>query len=305
MKTPSLVRSALAAIAFTALSTQHAPAQFQFGSSQCYTAVRSVTIQDTNSVINYTLDPPIFTADLTSSNANSSGGTSIGEGRLWAEITPGWVVASLYGRGYISGVTNIQPTGTTTGSSICYAPFTVAQDTPFRFTGRSAVQVTRTPGTTGRDNFFYSHLSLQTGTCHLANDWDGYVPHLVPGPGTNSFDTNGIFLAGQPYVLNSALFEETGTPFLADGFVDTIWTIDFALILNPNNPPNLFLQTSPTNLSLQWPAFVTNVVLEAATNLAQPDWEPVTNEVQTVGGVFQVTTAYDYPSRFFRLRQTP
>jgi hypothetical protein len=231
------------------------------------------------------------------------------EARLWAQLTPNWVVGSLYARLYGTGVS-----GSFVGGASCDSGFTgnfyVAQDAPFRFIARQTAQFTTTAQLTapggGDDNTF---AEIETGTCHLPQYWLGY---LSGPPGDNSsisLDTNGTFLAGLPYNFASELSFERGWTLISDGYLEWVRTLDFAIILNstnPTNPPNIFLQSSPTNLSLQWPALITNVVLEATTDLTQPNlWASVTNQATVVGGALQVTTTYDYPARFFRLRQVP
>ncbi|HEU0009665.1 MAG TPA: hypothetical protein VFT34_07610 [Verrucomicrobiae bacterium] len=69
--------------------------------------------------------------------------------------------------------------------------------------------------------------------------------------------------------------------------------------------PVLSMVRSDETLTLRWPVFATNFVLEATTNLSPPiAWAEVTNSTQAVGESFSVTVDPGLHRRFFRLRST-
>ncbi len=68
--------------------------------------------------------------------------------------------------------------------------------------------------------------------------------------------------------------------------------------------PALQVIPSPTAMAVRWPTSATNFVLEATAALSSgSQWEAVTNQVETVDGMFSVTVDYELPARFFRLRK--
>jgi len=78
----------------------------------------------------------------------------------------------------------------------------------------------------------------------------------------------------------------------------------FHMQLGATPVPLLSVATSESNLTLRWPMYATNFLLEATTSLSPPEaWAPVTNTVVTVGETFSVTVDYGLPRRFFRLRR--
>jgi hypothetical protein len=68
------------------------------------------------------------------------------------------------------------------------------------------------------------------------------------------------------------------------------------------NGSNFGVQTNCFGFTISW-ATNTPVVVEACTNLADPDWQPVqTNTLTTGSSYFNDPQWTNYPSRFYRLR---
>lgn len=78
----------------------------------------------------------------------------------------------------------------------------------------------------------------------------------------------------------------------------------FRMQLGARPVPVLSVVRFEEGVTLRWPVFATNFVLEAATNLSPPAvWVAVTNSIETVGESFSVTVHRDLPKRFFRLQE--
>ena len=62
-------------------------------------------------------------------------------------------------------------------------------------------------------------------------------------------------------------------------------------------------QTIQFSFNISWASGRTVVVVEACTNLANPDWQPVkTNTLTTGSAYFSDPDWTNYPGRFYRLR---
>jgi len=69
------------------------------------------------------------------------------------------------------------------------------------------------------------------------------------------------------------------------------------------SPVKITISQTGSNLALNWPYSGVGMSLQAATSLAQPAvWSPVTNAVQTTGGIFSTTLPLGVESRFYRLQ---
>jgi len=78
----------------------------------------------------------------------------------------------------------------------------------------------------------------------------------------------------------------------------------YSLSIVPEPRPSMIIIAFPSGLSVRWPTSATNFVLEATPVLAPPvPWQPVTNTVEILNGMFAVTVDYQMPSRFLRLRK--
>jgi len=78
----------------------------------------------------------------------------------------------------------------------------------------------------------------------------------------------------------------------------------YSATIVPEPRPALRMVPSATALSIRWPGSSTNFVLEATPSLsAGSQWQTVTNQVETVDGMFSVTVDPELQARFFRLRK--
>jgi hypothetical protein len=57
-------------------------------------------------------------------------------------------------------------------------------------------------------------------------------------------------------------------------------------------------------IALSWPTNLFGYVVDAATNLASPDWQPITNVATSISGINTLTNSWHEPRQFFRLRQS-
>ena len=111
---------------------------------------------------------------------------------------------------------------------------------------------------------------------------------------------------GGPDSQGDGTIQLLGT-FTNINFFANFWLTDsdlFRIQLGATPLPLLAVGNSEDGLTLRWPVFATNFVLEAATNLSPPAvWAPVTNSVQTNGESLTVRFDGDLPMRYFRLRK--
>jgi hypothetical protein len=89
--------------------------------------------------------------------------------------------------------------------------------------------------------------------------------------------------------------------FLAiTGRSGALWFLPNPTILNFE--PNFGVQKNNFGFTLSW-ATNTSVVVEACTNLSNPNWQPVqTNTLTTGSAYFSDSQWTNYPSRYYRLR---
>ena len=80
-----------------------------------------------------------------------------------------------------------------------------------------------------------------------------------------------------------------------DGF-SPLFTVDTRL-------PLLTLEIASTNFIFSWFAATAGYQLEATTNLASPNWSPVTNTPFLFGMQRSVTNPFTGPNQFYRLRK--
>jgi hypothetical protein len=79
-----------------------------------------------------------------------------------------------------------------------------------------------------------------------------------------------------------------------------LWTLPYPLILTDN--PNFGVRSNQFGFTVSW-ATNLNVVVEAATDLAQPIWSPVQTITLTSGSFYFTDSQWkNYPSRFYRVR---
>lgn len=78
------------------------------------------------------------------------------------------------------------------------------------------------------------------------------------------------------------------------------WFLPYPTILNFE--PNFGIHTNRFNFSISW-ATNTSVVVEAATNLTNPAWSPVSTNALAGGTTYFSDPKWtNYPVRFYRLR---
>jgi hypothetical protein len=95
----------------------------------------------------------------------------------------------------------------------------------------------------------------------------------------------------------------TGTDdFLTAAFVSPlVWEID---VLGADSPPRLSADFVGTGLQLSWLSRATGTVVQAATQLASPDWADLVPQpvIQTDGITNTTSVVVGNNSRYFRLR---
>ena len=69
----------------------------------------------------------------------------------------------------------------------------------------------------------------------------------------------------------------------------------------PGPGPRLSISSAGSAVQITWPTNFTDHVLEYATNLPATVWDPVTNQVATMGDRFSVTLETDAAQRVYRL----
>jgi len=102
---------------------------------------------------------------------------------------------------------------------------------------------------------------------------------------------------------NVTLYYLPGTTGWGSAFAfrpTALWTLPYPLILTSN--PSFGVRTNQFGFTVSW-ATNLNVVVEAATDLKNPKWSPVTTNALN-GGTFQFTDPQwkNYPARFYRIR---
>jgi len=84
------------------------------------------------------------------------------------------------------------------------------------------------------------------------------------------------------------------------GVPTAVWTLPYPLILTSN--PSLGVRTNQFGFTVAW-ATNLNVVVEAATDLANPIWSPVQTNTLTSGWFYFSDPLWrNYPTRFYRIR---
>jgi hypothetical protein len=90
----------------------------------------------------------------------------------------------------------------------------------------------------------------------------------------------------------------TGWGSTFGGIPTALWSLSYPMILNSS----LGVQSNQSDFTVSW-ATNLNVVVEAATDLSNPFWSPLTTNALS-GGTFYFTDPQwtNYPSRFYRVR---
>ena len=102
---------------------------------------------------------------------------------------------------------------------------------------------------------------------------------------------------------NATIYHLPGTTGWETTFVnhpEALWVLPYPVILNSG--PSFGVQTNAFGFVISW-ATNASVVVDAATDLANPDWTPVGTNTFT-GGVsyFSDPQWTNHPARFYRLR---
>jgi hypothetical protein len=165
-----------------------------------------------------------------------------------------------------------------------------------------------------------------------------WVPNGVTSIGSGAFDvcasiTNVIISASVTNIGNSAFFNCTGLTsvyclgnapsvgnyvFQFDGTTvyylpgttgwgssfgsrpTALWSLPYPLILNFE--PNFGVRTNRFDFTISWATNI-SVVVDACTNLANPDWSPLQTNTLTSGWCYFSDPQWtNYPGRFYRLR---
>ena len=166
--------------------------------------------------------------------------------------------------------------------------FTVPQTTPYHFKGQGTSTIISSVGDNGGGSIYW----LIDG---------GAVDFAYPGC-TCAYDHLGVLSGGVTHTLSMHLDRyHTPTSTGPGLFINTTNMFTFTLALLPK----LTVSPSGSDVTVQWPAYVTNFVLESTTKLLPPTvWVPVTNAPVTVNGFFRVTVDRNQAAvRFFRLRE--
>ena len=123
--------------------------------------------------------------------------------------------------------------------------------------------------------------------------WDStmYHPAFAAVPGTNTFAAEF-----EGFLMNTT----SGTPLPggSSGPFTLRWTN------SPDGRPQLAIKEN-AGFALQWPASITNYVLEATETLVATDWTGITNAPILVESNWTVTVNASSPAKLFRLRRSP
>ncbi len=68
--------------------------------------------------------------------------------------------------------------------------------------------------------------------------------------------------------------------------------------------PALTLERASSDLTFKWPSWAGGLRVHSATNLSEPVWMPVTNEVQIVNGIATTSVPLTNQSSYFRLQES-
>jgi hypothetical protein len=153
------------------------------------------------------------------------------------------------------------------------------------------------------------------GNCtHLASIT---IPNSVTRIGDSTFagctNLKGIFFAGNaPSIVGLGIFYgdpnvtvyylpgTTGWGTTFAGRPTTLWLLPYPTILNFE--PNFGVQTNSFGFTISWATNI-SVVVEACTNLSNPDWQPVQTNTLTGGSTYFSDGQWtNYLGRFYRLR---
>jgi DNA-binding beta-propeller fold protein YncE len=188
-------------------------------------------------------------------------------------------------------------------------------------------------GQNGRQHF----LNLQCFTCHGGPDFTDSAYGQLHDVGTLKASSGGRLggpltgidtptlrglLSNGPYLHDgsaadlSAVFNSINAPpgsphSLVRDLTSTgqnellafLAELDGSEAAAPAASPRLDFASSANEVTLRWPGAASAFTLRFTTNLAPPlIWTPVTNTIQSTGGVFSVTLPLTDPQRFFLLQ---
>ena len=163
---------------------------------------------------------------------------------------------------------------------------------------------------------FGSNATLNVGRgprCVIAADvnGDGALDLISANYGTHTLtvlSNNGRGVFGSNATLNvgseplCVIAADVNGGGKADLVSANFWDGTLTVLINttPLPAPALNIVSAGNRVALYWPAWATNYVLEATTNLAASDWVTVTNDTPITGGVTLTNT---WPVAYFRLHQ--
>jgi hypothetical protein len=142
----------------------------------------------------------------------------------------------------------------------------------------------------------------------------GFEPPYLSGPAVTlngqAIRTSQLSMTGNVAMMIGDVSTFAGTTaeleFQCDGagkyIGENFFTVD-DISFSPAPAPILSIITSSTNISVVWPASLTNYVLETTSNLASPaTWTTVTSTLDIAGETLSVSVYPVAGGRFFRLR---
>jgi hypothetical protein len=155
------------------------------------------------------------------------------------------------------------------------------------------------------DSAFYGCIGLTSVT----------IPASVTRIGQQTFDScfnlASVFFQGDaPSVGSLAFSSDQATVYYLPGTLGwgptfaglptAPWTLPYPLILNNN--PTFGVQTNQFGFTVSW-ATNLSVVVEASTDLVNPNWSPLITNVLTSGTFYFSDPEWtNYPKRFYRIR---
>jgi hypothetical protein len=138
------------------------------------------------------------------------------------------------------------------------------------------------------------------------------VPNSVTSIGDRAFDSpnlTSVYFQGNASSVASAVFAchnatayylpgTTGWGSTFGGIPTALWSLPNPLILNSS----LGVRSNQFGFTVSW-ATNLSVAVEAATDLANPKWSPLTTNALSVGTFYFTDPQWTkYPSRFYRVR---
>jgi hypothetical protein len=242
--------------------------------------------------------------------------TSIGDSAFWgcSSLTSVTIGNSVTTIGEEAFVDCLALTSVTIGNSVT----TIGEEAFVDCLALTSVTIPNSVTSIGEQAFYYctglTNVTILGSVTSIGEEAFLYCPSLTsvyftgnaPSP-TNDltvFYYRVVFYGGEPYVFYDPatvyyLPGTTGWGAMFDGLPTAPWFLPNPVILN--NSPGFGVQPGGFGFTISW-ATNASVVVEAATNLANPVWLPLSTSPLTNGtNYFSDPLWTNYPMRFYRV----